>query len=114
MLKKIREEKGFTLIELMIVILIIGILVAIAVPVYNSARSSAQRGACQDNMRTIDSAIMQYSIAKDGAWPSGMSDLVPTYLASPTPQCPIGPTDYNWDATVTPPTVTCPNGHPKR
>ncbi len=66
-----KRQEGFTLIELMVVILIIGILVAIAVPVFFSARSSAQAGACQDNLRTIDGAIMQYSAATGGAYPAG-------------------------------------------
>ena len=56
-----RRQKGFTLIELMIVILIIAILVAIAVPVYLAATNSAKRRTCQSNLRTIDSAINAYN-----------------------------------------------------
>lgn len=49
-----RNEKGFTLVELMVVILIIGILVAIAVPIFNNARASAWQRTCQANLRTLD------------------------------------------------------------
>lgn len=60
-----RNEKGFTLIELMVVILIIGILVAIAVPIFNNARASAQRRTCQANLRTMDGAIQTWKADND-------------------------------------------------
>ncbi len=82
-----RKQEGFTLIELMVVILIIGILVAIAVPVFFAAQSNAQAGACKDNLRTIDSAIMQYSAANSGVYPAGSAELEGTYIRAPFPTC---------------------------
>ncbi|MCX7831278.1 MAG: prepilin-type N-terminal cleavage/methylation domain-containing protein [Actinobacteria bacterium] len=60
-----RREAGFTLIELMVVVLIIAILVAIAVPVFSAARESAWRRTCQSNLRTIDGAVQTYYASYD-------------------------------------------------
>ena len=63
-----REEKGFTLIELVIVLAIIGILVAIGIPVYNNAMLKAAQKAHDTNLRTIDSAVQQYLMG-EGDYP---------------------------------------------
>ena len=77
-----KSKKGFTLVELMVVVVIIGILTAIAVPVYNSVTTKAERSAVEANLRTIDSAIMQYYASGNEDTIDDVGDLVPKFLAS--------------------------------
>ena len=66
MRSKMQNQKGFTLVELMVVVVILGILVAIAVPVYNSVTEKAEASAIQANLRTLDGAIMQAKVTETG------------------------------------------------
>jgi type IV pilus assembly protein PilA len=62
-MRMFKKDEGFTLVELMVVVLIIGILVAVAIPVFNSASASARKRACQANLRTLDGAVEQWASA---------------------------------------------------
>ena len=66
-MKMFRKDEGFTLVELMVVVLIIGILVAIAVPVFLNASANAAAKSCQANQRTLVGAIQTYNAQNDGA-----------------------------------------------
>lgn len=98
-MKALRNEKGFTLIELMVVVLIIGILVAVAVPVFVSASASAKERTCQANLRTMDGAIQTYG-ADQQTDATSLADLVPTYIKE-VPTEPTGTDGYGFVAATT-------------
>jgi len=56
----IRNERGFTIMELLVVIVIIGVLAAIGVPAYNNMTKKAKEAACQANKRNIQTAAGMY------------------------------------------------------
>ena len=64
----IRRKDGFTLIELMVVVVIIGILAAIAIPKYQDVTESAKYAACRSNLRNIASAVNLY-LFDNGEYP---------------------------------------------
>ena len=65
----LRNSKGFTLIELMIVVLIIGILAAIAIPNFVSMQDRAKEGSVKSNMHTLQLAVEDYAVQNDGVYP---------------------------------------------
>jgi len=65
----LRNSKGFTLIELMIVVLIIGILAAIAIPNFVSMQDRAKEGSVKSNMHTLQLAIEDFAVTNDGTYP---------------------------------------------
>jgi prepilin-type N-terminal cleavage/methylation domain-containing protein len=85
---------GFTLVEIMIVVLIIGILLAIAVPNFIKARESSRTKSCIANLKQIDSAKEQYMMDNKTTTPdSNLSTYVgATSYIKNTPVCPSGGT----------------------
>ncbi|MBF0252271.1 MAG: prepilin-type N-terminal cleavage/methylation domain-containing protein [Candidatus Omnitrophica bacterium] len=105
-MKKMLGKGGFTLVEIMIVVAIIGLLAAVAIPNFMKARTTAQMNACKANLKQIDGAKTLRAL--DGlADPAAVSDLVSDYIKR-EPHCPTAPNDAYvvGDYTAAP---TCPN-----
>jgi prepilin-type N-terminal cleavage/methylation domain-containing protein len=82
-MNQIKKVKGFTLVEIMIVVLIIGILMAIAVPNFLKARQSSRQKTVISNLRQIDGAKERWAMETgkiNGDVCSGAGDLVPDYI----------------------------------
>ena len=76
-MKNIRSTKGFTLVEIMIVVVIIGLLAAMAIPAFQKVRASSQDKAVLNNLRQLSSAADQYFLEK-GVSTVAQTDLVGT------------------------------------
>src|ERR1700710_2342317 len=91
------KKAGFTLVEIMIVVAIIGLLAAIAIPNFVKARATSQANACINNLRQIDAAVNQWALENHkttgGTAPTLANDLTP-YIklssANTIPGCPAG------------------------
>lgn len=106
---------GFTLVEIMIVIAILGLLCAIAIPNYVRARANSQANACINNLRQIDGAMQQFAIEKSKhlgdpvTYPTDLTPYIKLNSIGQIPPCPAGG-NYVISAIGVDPAVQCSLG----
>ncbi len=105
-----RDERGFTLIELTVVILIMSILVGIALASFAFSTAKAKSTACKANLRTIRSTLEVYK-SQAGKYPDVLNDLVPDYIGNVNGiKCPETGLIFEYDSSTG--EVHCPNCEP--
>ena len=104
-----RKTKGFTLVEIMIVVAIIGIIIAIAVPGFIRARSSSRMRSCQENLVKIDGAKEQMALERNLKPGDAVntSDLAPSDGTGYLKKLPIEPAGYTYTVAVIGADPTC-------
>jgi general secretion pathway protein G len=90
-----RARRGFTLIELMVVMAIVSVLLAIAVPIYQKSIVRAKESVLRNNLMMLRSMIDEYTIDKQKA-PESLQDLVSGGYLRQVPQDPITVSDQTW------------------
>ncbi|MBW4026608.1 MAG: prepilin-type N-terminal cleavage/methylation domain-containing protein [Acidobacteria bacterium] len=90
-----RGEKGFTLVELMVVMLIIGILAAIAIPSYMASIKNAREAVLKEDLHVMRQAIDSYTMDKAAA-PNSLDDLVQAGYLKSIPVDPMTRSDSTW------------------
>ena len=104
--------RGFTLVEIMIVIAIIALLCAIAIPNLIKASGRSQATTCINNLRQIDTAIQQFSVEAGKhqgdtiVWPTDLTAYIKLNSKGSIPPCPAGGT-YALNLVGTVPSATC-------
>jgi general secretion pathway protein G len=98
---KIKEGRGFTLIEVMLVVILLSILAAIVIPRYAVSTKQAKVQACEMQRSIINKQVEQFYFV-EGTWPlEDMSDIKiqPNYFPDGIPTCPVDQTSYVMKAT---------------
>ena len=107
--KTARKQAGFTLVEIMIVVAIIGLLAAIAIPNFVKARTTAQANACINNLRQLDGAVQQWALENKQAANANVTipDITPYIKLDSTGNLPGCPANGTYGVTTVAEQPTC-------
>jgi general secretion pathway protein G len=105
------RSAGFTLVELMVVMAVISILIAIAVPIYLKSLVRAKESVLRNNLFTLRTMIDEYTVDKQQA-PQSLQDLVSDGYLRQVPQDPITGSDQTWRIVMEDTPVSGSSGTP--
>ncbi|MFH0839944.1 MAG: prepilin-type N-terminal cleavage/methylation domain-containing protein [Candidatus Omnitrophota bacterium] len=106
----VKNKAGYTLVELMIAVIIIGVLASIALPNYYKTRIGSRKGICMNNLRQIEAAVDRWVFENDidegYSVAPGDEDEIYVYLKNDKPECPAHGV-YTISAIGTYPQASC-------
>ena len=107
------NRNGFTLVEIMIVVAIIALLAAIAIPSFMKSRTESRKSACINNLRLIEHAKQQWATATTGSTATSLPTdaQIDGYLKNGHPDCPAGGTYTYGNMSTLPVCSDTADGH---
>lgn len=105
------NKYAFTLVEIMIVVMIIGLLAIMAFPNFARARTTATKNMCINNLRLVNAAKEQFALthSKDGDYVPSAEELLPYLKDQQMPTCPASGENYTFNAINTDPSCDVPD-----
>ncbi len=94
-MRKMMNKKGFSLVELMIVVVIMGILIAVAIPLYGAITDNANNKTCSNNIKSIKTNAANYKATYNKPASANGAELADMFDDGDFPLCPLAEGDTN-------------------